>query len=104
MLVAEALKSISLYPINPVTIERVCASCGLSPQEELHAVAGTGAYKRATAMVYEYLSTAPQVSEAGASYSLSDTDKRAFGAKAKQLLSELNEKSAPVLGWVGENM
>lgn len=105
----EALRTISLYPINPATAERIAMECGLDPQTTVtKEVLQSGPYKKATAKVYQYLAEAPAVNEGGATYSFTDKERDAFRKKASDLLDEVGEETEDgnviEVGWIDEEM
>lgn len=109
MKVIEALRAISLYPINPKTAELIAAESGLDYQEEatVGVLAGS-AYKKAKAKVYQYLAEAPAVNEGGATYSFTDEERKAFRSKADALLAEAGEEESDgttiEVGWIGDEL
>lgn len=97
----------SLYPINPATAEVIAAECGLDAQEKVDAaLLGSKAYKKAKAKVYQYLSEAPAVTEAGATYSFTDEERKDLRAKADALLDSIgdDEDAGIVCGWIGDEL
>jgi len=109
MKVIEALRAISLYPINPRTAELIAAESGLNAQEEAtESILRGKAYKKAKAKVYQYLAEAPAVNEGGATYSFTDEERKAFRAKANALLEEAeaeeDDGTTIEVGWIGDEL
>lgn len=111
MTVIEALRAISLYPINPATAQLISAESGINPEAELTAeVLKSKPYKKAKAKVYQYLAVAPAVNEGGATYSFTDEERKAFRTKAKDLLSSIGDDAeeedgtAIDVGWIDEEL
>ena len=107
MKIADSLRAINLYPINPLTVENIAEECGLNAREEITAsVRASNSYKRAKAKVYQYLAEAPQVTEAGATYNFTDAEREAFRRKAQTLLDEAGAEDADAgieVGYLGED-
>lgn len=107
MTIADSLKAISLYPINPLTCQNIAEECGLYAADDATAdVRASIPYKRAKAKVYMYLAEAPNVSEAGANYSFTDAEREASKKKAQALLDEAgaeDESAVDAVGWIGED-
>lgn len=106
MTIADSLRAISLYPINPLTVENIAEECGLDANAPADAVVRTSIpYRRARAKVYQYLAEAPNVSEAGANYSFSDAERENFKRKAQSILDEVgdSESAVDVVGYIGED-
>lgn len=107
MNIADSLRAITLYPINPLTTENIAEECGLAASDAVTAaVRSSKPYKRAKAKVYMYLAEAPNVSEAGASYSFTDAERDLFRKMAQALLDEVGEEDESTVdsvGWIGED-
>lgn len=108
MKIADSLRAINLYPINPLTVANIAEECGLTACDEITAsVRASISYKRAKAKVYQYLAEAPNVSEAGANYSFTDAEREAFRRNAQRLLDEIGEEEEDLIGdvgWIGEDL
>lgn len=106
MTIFDTLRALSLYPINPLTVQNIAEECGLSADDDASAeVRASDAYKKAQAHVYMYLAEAPNVTEAGASYSFTDAERDAFRRKAATLLDAIGETLGGDLecGWIAED-
>jgi len=106
MLISEALRAISLYPMNPLTIANIAEECGLVPSETLDAeTRSSSAFKKAQAKVYQYLAESPSVSQAGATYNFTEADRDAFRRKAGVLLEEagVDSEQGFEVGYFGED-
>lgn len=104
--IAQSLQAISLYPINPLTIQNIVEDCGLNMADEATAEKrASTSYRRAKARVYLYLAQAPAVTEAGSTYSFTDEERKQFRNAAADLLAGESENNADTLtvGYVGEN-
>lgn len=105
MTINESLFTLSTYPINPLTIANIVEGLGLDGNESATlAVRNTSAYKRAQAKVYLFLADAPNVTEAGASYSFTEEQRKAFRVKAGDILGKLGEDDETLqCGYIGED-
>lgn len=107
MRVIDALRHINLYPINPGTAELIATECGMESDADFTSeIARSNAFKKAKAKVYLYLSEAPAVTEAGATYSFTDEERDDFRKKANALLEEIDDEEADETldcGWIGED-
>jgi hypothetical protein len=95
MTVNEALRSVNAYPIPRRTIAEVCERRGLDPcGEAAVSVLGSAEFKLAKADLLLWLSYAPNVSQGGQSYSLSDEQRQNLRNEAAGLYggnAEANE-------------
>lgn len=100
------LGSLNGYPIPRATLETIALSAGLDTGQEVNPEnLRSKECKRATAQVYLWLSTAPNVSQGGISYSFSDDDRARFLNKAKGLLDEIGEgDELGEFGYMGEDL
>lgn len=105
--VRQSLLSLSNYPIPMPMVESVAQAYVLDLDlEATAAVRSQADYKRAQAAIYSFLSTAPNVSQGGISFSLSDADKARFRRKALDLLEETGDIGLGGIpyGYKGENL
>lgn len=106
MKASKALMSISSYPIPAPVIENIACAAGLEPDTELDPeVRQSDPFRRATAGVYQYLSEAPNVSQAGISYSFSEDERTRFAQRASNILSSLGDTQEAEIevGYMGED-
>lgn len=106
MKASKALISISSYPIPAPVIENIACAAGLDPGTELDPeVRQSDPFRRATAGVYQYLAEAPNVSQAGITYSFSEDERQRFAQRASNILAELgDDQDAEVeVGYFGED-
>jgi hypothetical protein len=106
MNVLQSLQSTNLYPIPQPTIERIAVEVGLDAEATMSAAIATSKpYKGALAKVYLFLAEAPNVTEANATYSFSEDDRKAFRRKAAALLEEIGEvnEGGVECGYFGED-
>ncbi len=106
MKASKALMSITNYPIPAPVIENIMDAAGLGSDTETSAeVRQSEPFRRATAGVYQYLAEAPNVSQAGISYSFSEDERTRFAQRASNILAELgNDQETEVeVGYFGED-
>jgi len=102
MTILEALKSITNYPVSQRTITRIAARQGLSLTTEADAaVLNSRAYRMAEADVMAWLVVAPNISEGGVSFSLSQFERDQFKNEAAQIYIELDNTES-TYGYKGE--
>lgn len=108
MTILQSLKSLSAYPVPQLSLENIIEESGLTAASQADAATREGKpYKRAKALVYLYLSKAPNVSQGGITYSFSDEDKKHFRMQAQALLEEIGEDVSSFsddYGWMGEDL
>lgn len=93
--VLESLKGINPYPIPYRTLESVSVRYGLSLESEAtEGVMNSRAYKLACASLLRWLSTAPNITQGGQSYSFSDEERKELRNQAYGLIAEAEEGSA----------
>lgn len=103
--ISKSLKSLSSYPIPSATIEEVAEALGLNPSDDITPnIRNSNNYKLAKAGIYDFLSEAPNISQAGISYSFSDGERKRFKAKADSIRSELDYNNQDVYGYQGEDL
>lgn len=106
MKVSQSLQSISLYPITSATVNTIAVECGLNPDATFTAgIAKERSYLYAKARIYAYLAEAPTVSEAGATYSFTDEERKRFRMNAMKLMEEAGETDSEGVecGYFGED-
>lgn len=109
MTIRDALKGISGYPIPQVAIDTVCTARGISPDNESDtSVAVQTGYRLAQADLMVWLALAPNVTQGGQSYSLSDEQRTRLRSRAQAIYSECGDASvtAPktVYGYKGSRL
>lgn len=102
MLISDTLRAISLYPINPLTVQNIMSECDLLDEDINNNIRKSSGYRRAVAKVYQYLADAPNVSEAGANYSFSQSERDNMRRKADEILAEIGDKKGDY-GYIGED-
>ena len=107
MTIAESLRALTNYPIPERTIEKCALFRDLEPTTVIDSrIASDANYQLAKADIYEFLSTAPNVSEGGVSFSLTDKDREAYRRKAQEIkyegLSTEDKASKSNYGYKGE--
>lgn len=103
--ISKSLKSLSSYPIPSATIEEVAEALGLNPSDDITpSIRNSNNYKLAKAGIYDFLSEAPNISQAGISYSLSDGERKRFKAKADLSRNELDYNNQDYYGYQGEDL
>lgn len=107
MTTLQSLKSLTAYPIPSATLQDIAEGCGLQADAELTPeVRSRKEMKRATARVYIYLITAPNISQNGVSFSFTAEERKQFKTLAKTLLNEIGDDTSAIggkYGYVGEN-
>lgn len=101
------LSGLSGYPIPQATLENIALSAGLNTKVALnHETLQSKECKRAKAHVYLWLSTAPNVSQGGISYSFTADERNRLHNRAMGLLEEIGEADGLdlALGYVGEDL
>lgn len=108
MNVLQSLRSLSSYPIPTATIEDVAEGVGLAIDTELtQELRKDKRFKRAQALVYIFLSEAPNVSQGGISYSFSEEERRRFRLRAENLLEQIGDATSEAgveYGYKGEDL
>lgn len=103
--ISKSLKSLSSYPIPSATIEEVAEGLGLNPSDEVTpGIRNSNNYKLAKAGIYDFLSEAPNISQAGISYSFSNGERKRFKAKADSIRNELDYNNQDTYGYQGEDL
>lgn len=102
MTVSEALHSLVSYPIPALRVEAICIARNLDKDSELNkSVIDSSLYKLATADVYSYMITAPDLKEQDVSISLAD--RKYYKQQANIIYSEQGENKGGNYGFKGEN-
>ena len=96
--ISKSLKSLSSYPIPLATIEEVAEELGLNPSDDVTpSIRNSNKFKLAKAGIYDFLSEAPHISQAGVS-------RKRFKAKADSIRSELDYNNQDNYGYQGEDL
>lgn len=103
--VIDALKAVNLYPLPTPTAIAIALESGLDYQQQAtQEVISSKAYKHAKAKVLQWLAGAPNVTEAGATYSFTDAERADFRKQATLLLADANaDNLTQPVGYVGED-
>lgn len=109
MTVLESLLAISAYPIPLRTAEAVTLKRGLDMSATIEfGDFSDPAYRLATADLMMWLFNAPNVSQGGQSYSLTDAQRAEFRRKARAIYDELGDEddknNGIRYGYKGENL
>lgn len=110
MKVKETLREAFGYPIPEAAVVEACEDAGIDPNIEVNGSVRTGAnYRRAKALLCQWVAAAPNVTQEGVSYSLSDEQRRALRDKAAALFSAAEEGTADgsqsvVYGYMGDSL
>ena len=80
--IVEGLKALNAYPIPMQTLMCIAEGRGLEPYDIM---ADTAEYRLATADVYMWLSNAPDVSQGGQSFSLTDEQRKHLRQRAQAI-------------------
>lgn len=104
----QSLKGLSAYPVPPATLQNIAEETGIALQmemtPELRAERG---FKRAKALVYRFLSHAPNISQGGISYSFSEKEREHFSSMADKLFEQAGDDDALLrgeYGYIGEDL
>lgn len=110
MTVIEALRSVDAYPIPLRTLVITAKARGLVPTDEVSAVIlKSKMYNLALADLIMWLSTAPDVSQGGQTYSFTDEQRRQFRNRAEGLYGDFgadDEAGTPksIYGYKGSRL
>jgi hypothetical protein len=103
--ISNSLKGLTGYPVPQAVFDDAAEEQGLDPNGVMTAeIRGGKAYMRAKARVYDFLSEAPNITQAGISYSYSDEDRKRFRQKAESLRSEADGNREGIYGYQGEDL
>lgn len=110
MTVIEALRSVNAYPIPLRTLVITAEARGLVPTDEVSAdILKSKMYNLALADLFMWLSTAPDVSQGGQTYSFTDEQRRQFRNRAEGLYGDFgadDEAGTPksIYGYKGSRL
>ena len=110
MTVIEALRSVNAYPIPLRTLVITAEARGLVPTDEVSAVIlKSKMYNLALADLLMWLSTAPDVSQGGQTYSFTDEQRQQFRNRAEGLYGDFgadDEAGTPksIYGYKGSRL
>ena len=109
MTILDSLLAISAYPIPMRTVEAVATKRGLDTAAEVqYATFASASYRLASADLMMWLYYAPNVSQGGQSYSLTDAQRADFRRRARAIYDELGDEegqgSGIRYGYKGENL
>lgn len=102
----QALQSLSGYPIPRASIINMAEEAGLDPLADIGpADRKSSAFKKAKAQVYSFLAEAPNISQAGISFTFSAEERKRFQMKAQALLEEAGDAGVEFTdyGYKGED-
>lgn len=106
MKVIQSLRAVTSYPVSVAVVENICEAAGLETEAEAaQELRRSKQYKAALASVYRFLATAPNVTQAGISYTLSESDKERYRKMAESLSDEAGDETGASMayGYVGDN-
>ena len=106
MNVLQALRSLSAYPVPPVTIERVAAERGLVVTAEADAaMLHSQPYLLCKADILIWLSEAPNVSQGGQNFSFTDEQRKQLREQASEILEDSGEEGITAqYGYKGDTL
>jgi hypothetical protein len=105
MTISNSLRGLTNYPVPSAVFDDAAGEQGLDPNAVLTAETRAGkSFKRAKARIYDFLSDAPNITQAGISYSFSDEDRKRFRQKAESLRLEADGSGKGVFGYQGEDL
>lgn len=102
-----SLKSINAYPIPAATIEGAALRWGVDLQQELtKEIMRSREYKLCRADLLDWLSSAPNISQGGQTYSFSPEQRKEFKLQAQQLRQENcgEVPQKPIYGYKGSKL
>ncbi len=103
--ISNSLRGLTNYPVPLAVFDDAAEEQGLDPEGQMDADTRSGkAYKRAKARIYDFLSEAPNITQAGISYSYTDEDRKRFKQKAESLRSEADGNRTGKFGYQGEDL
>jgi len=106
MTVSEALKSLNVFPISDLFIEKVCTDRELGPTTTYSKIIGLGqAFELATADVWFYLSKHPSIVEQEVGINNAISIKQDMLDKANQIYAKYEDSGFTgfTYGMIGEN-
>ena len=93
--VSSFLSAISIYPIPATTLHEIAVGRGLDLDGDSDTIiTNREAYQLAKADVLRWLSSAPNVSQGGVSYSFSEFERAEFRRQADAIYTEYGEKKS----------
>lgn len=96
MTLSDYLRGLTNYPVHEEALQSILSKRGASYDTD--AIDDDQLLCLTTADVYRWLSTAPDISQGGQSYSLSDTTRSFYRAKANALYREAGEPESVTTG------
>lgn len=109
MTILQSLQCLSAYPIPVGVIADILLSCGLYSEDNFNTeVIESKSYIMAKSKLYDYLFTAPNVSENGISFSFSESQREYFKSMSLMLKRKAGEEASlangVVFGYKGEDL
>lgn len=109
MTVVQSLRSLSAYPIPLSTVIEIAESTGMCHDTEMQPeIRQSREFRKAQALVYIFLSEAPNVTQNGISFSLSAEERRRLRTRGESILEDLCDDTAtgatPEFGYMGEDL
>lgn len=104
--VLTSLRGITIYPIPAAVLQECALDAGCNPADEVTCeVRSSKEFKRAKARVYNFLATAPNITQQGVSFTFSATERANFRKLAATLEAEADGEATGtgVYGYVGED-
>ncbi len=102
----QSLQGLNAYPIPAYTLQDIATARGLNLENDANLeVRATSGFRLAKADVLMWLSGAPDVSQAGISYSFTDNDRLNFRRQASAIYKDCGEAlSGASYGYKGERL
>lgn len=108
MTIKQSLKAINGYPIPHYTLQDITEFRGLNLDSEMNIdIRKQVSFRLAQSDVLIWLSKAPNVSQAGISYTFTDEDRKRLRAEAEAISEDCGIETLPssvVYGYKGENL
>lgn len=105
MTILEALKSVTNYPIPEAALTRLALVRGFDASQEATAeTMQSKSYRVTEADVMSWVAKAPNISEGGVSFNLSESDRKRLQAEADSILAQEGVARPSIYGYKGENL
>lgn len=103
--IVDNLRALSAYPIPASTLVTIAEGRGLRPYDDWREEMNTQ-YQKAVADVLMWLSNAPDVSQGGQSYSMTDDQRKHLRARAMAIYQETGDdaRKQTIYGYKGSRL
>ena len=105
MTILEALSALNAYPVPRQVILSALVDQDIDPTEEYTSYTSRSrGYRLAKAAVLRWLSLAPNISQGGQNYNISDEQRQNLKNEAQAIINEDGAGSKPVFGYKGSRL